>query len=283
MAENSAFRTGEFLRIAILFLWDKTCGASTREIMEAIAKSTRLSAEETRPVPGAAGFYQYEITTRSAMTALEKAGWLASDKNRWLLTEEGRLACKDFRHALDFYIESQRILENRRLYQPSIHLTIEYAREKAWEQIRWYLQNLTRHEFRTLVRDMLVAMGQSLDWMAPPTKTRGHVDMIAVVNPLGANQQRIMVQISHTSQAVTAEGLETLISATHKENMILCVSSGGFTEKAIEFASSQAPNKVVLMDLEKFVVLWIEHYDKLTPEARQRFPFEAIHFLSLPE
>jgi restriction system protein len=130
---------------------------------------------------------------------------------------------------------------------------------------------------------MLVAMGQSLDWMAPPTKTRGHVDMIAVVNPLGANQQRIMVQISHSSQAVTAEGLETLISATHKENMILCVSSGGFTEKAIEFASSQAPNKVVLMDLEKFVVLWIEHYDKLTPEARQRFPFEAIHFLSLPE
>jgi restriction system protein len=130
---------------------------------------------------------------------------------------------------------------------------------------------------------MLVAMGQSMDWMAPPTKTRGHVDMITVANSFGANQKRLLVQISHTGQAVTAEGLEALISTTHKENMVLCVSSGGFTEKAIEYASSLAPTKVVLMDLEKFVDLWIEHYDGLTPEARQRFPFEAIHFLSLTE
>jgi predicted Mrr-cat superfamily restriction endonuclease len=107
--------------------------------------------------------------------------------------------------------------------------------------------------------------------------------MIVVINPLEANQQRLLVHISHTGQAVTADGLEALISAIHKENMVLCISSGGFTEKAIEYASSLAPNKVVLMDLEKFVDQWIGNYDRLTPEARQRFPFEAIRFLSLPE
>ena len=283
MAENVAWRMGEFLRIAILFLWGKPSGASTREIMEAIAKSTRLTAEETSPVPSAAGFYHYEITTRSAMTALEKAGWLTRDKSRWLLTEEGQLACKDFRQASDFYIESQRIYENWRLNRPSIYLTIEYAREKAWDQIRWYLQNLTHYEFRTLVRDLLMAMGQTLEWVAPPGKKRGHVDMIAVPDPLRVDQQNLLVQIRHTGQVVTAEELESLISATNKENMVLCVSSGGFTGKAMELVSTQAPDKVVLMDLEKFVDLWIEYYDNLTSDARQRFPMEAIHFLSLAE
>jgi restriction system protein len=283
MAENPAWRMGEFLRIAILFLWDKPSGASTREIMEAIARSTRLTAEELTPVPGAAGFYHYETTTRSAMTALEKAGWLARDRNRWQLTEEGQLVCKDFRQASEFYIESQRILERARANRPSIYLTIEYAREKAWEQIRGYLQDLTHYEFRSLVRDLLMAMGQSLDWVAPPGKKRGHVDMIAVPDPLGLNQQHLMVQIRHAGQAVTAEELGSLASVTHKENRVLCISSAGFTEKAIEFVSSLEPNKIVLMDLEKFVDLWIEHYDQLTPDARQRFPIEAIHFLSLTE
>jgi restriction system protein len=283
MAENTAWRMGEFLRIALSFLWDKPGGASTREIMAAIANSTRLTAEETSPAPGAAGFSQYEIATRSAMTALEKAGWLVREKSRWLLTEEGQLACKDFRHALDFYIESQRILENWRLTRPSIHLTIEYARETARDQIRWYLQNLTHYEFRSLVRDLLMALGQSLDWVAPPGKKRGHVDMIAIPDPLGIGKQHLMVQIKHTGQVITAQGLEVLISATHQENMVLCISSGGFTEKAMEFASSLAPNKIVLMDLEKFIDLWIDNYDKLTPGARQRLPLEAVHFLSLAE
>jgi restriction system protein len=283
MAENVSWRMGEFLRIAILFLWGKPYGASTREIMEAIAKSTRLTSEETSPVPGAAGFYQYEITTRSAMTALEKAGWLTRDKSRWLLTEEGQLACRDFRQASDFYIESQRIYDNWRLNRPSIYLTLEYAREKAWDQIRQYLQNLTHYEFRFLVRDLLMAMGQTLDWVAPPGKKRGHVDMIAIPDPLGVDQQQLLVQIRHTGQVITAEDLEALVSATNKDHMVLCVSSGGFTEKAVEFASMLAPGRIVLMDLDKFVDLWVEYYEDLTPDARQHFPLEAIHFLSLVE
>jgi hypothetical protein len=225
MAEYVSWRMGEFLRIAILFLWGKPSGASTREIMEAIAKSTRLTAEETSPVPGATGFYQYEITTRSAMTALEKAGWLTLEKGRWLLTEEGQLVCKDFRQASDFYIESQRIYENWRSNRPSIYLTLEYAREKAWDQIQHYLQNLSHYEFRSLVRDLLVAMGQTLEWVAPPGKKRGIVDMIAVPDPLGVDRQRLMVLIRHTGQVVTAEELEPLISSTNQEHKLLYVST----------------------------------------------------------
>lgn len=283
MTENASWRMGEFLRIVISFLWDKPFGASTREIMAAIPKSTQLTVEEASPVPDAAGFSRYEMTTRSSMTALEKAGWLVRDGSQWTLTEEGRLVCKDFKHALDFYTESQRILENWRLSRPSISLTIEYARDQAWQQIRSYLQNLTHYEFRFLVRDLLIAMGQSLDWIAPPGKNRGHVDMVVVPDPLRAGQQRLMVQIRHTGRIVMADEVELLASEIHPDNMLLCISSSGFTGDAMQFASAQTPARVVLMDLERFVALWIEHYGKLTPHARQRFPMEAIHFLSLAE
>jgi restriction system protein len=283
MAEYIASRMGEFLRIAISFLWDKPAGASTREIMEVIAMSTLLTAEETAPVPGASGFYQYEISIRTAMTALEKAGWLARDGNRWHLTQEGQLACKDFSKAEEFYTESQRIMAHWQANRPAIHLTIEYAREKAWEQIRRYLQNLARHEFRTLVRDLLLAMGHYVDWIAPPGKKRGHIDMIVVPDPLSPNSQQLVVQISHAEQVIPARELEELVSDTHIDKTVLCVASGGFTQEAVEYACSLVPGRIILMDLEKFVDLWVKHYDQLTNEARQHFPIETIPFLSLSE
>jgi restriction system protein len=282
MSENTAQRMGEFLRVVISFLWDKPTGATTREIMDAIPRSTRLTAGETSPVQ-AAGFSQYEVTTRSAMTALEKAGWLVREKSRWLLTEAGRLVCKDFRQASDFYVESRRIYENWRLSRPSAQLALEYAREQAWQQIKSYLQALSHYEFRILVRDLLVGMGQSLEWMAPPDKNKGHVDMVAAADPFRVGAGRLLVQIRHTGQVVTTEEVELLVSEIHPDNLLLCISSAGFSRDAVDYASAQTPVRVVLMDLERFVSLWSELYDKLTPEARQRFPLEAVHFLSLEE
>jgi len=281
--ENTAQRMGELLRVVISFLWEKPMGATTREIMDAIPQSTRLTAGETSPAQGAGGFSQYEITTRSAMTALEKAGWLVREKSRWLLTETGRLVCKDFRQASDFYVESQRIYENWRLRRPSAQLALEYAREQAAEQIRMHLQSLSHFEFRLLAGDLLAAMGQVLEWVAPPDKNKGHVDMVVTSDPLRAGGQCLMVQIRHSGEVVTTEEVELLVSEIHPENMLLCISSAGFTRDAVDFASAQAPARVVLMDLEKFAALWIKHYDRLTPEARQRLPLEAVHFLSLPE
>lgn len=283
MSENTAQRMGEFLRVVISFLWDKPNGATTREIMDAIPKSTRLTAGETSPVAAAAGFSQYEVTTRSAMTALEKAGWLLREKNRWLLTEAGMLVCKDFRQASDFYVESQRIYENWRLSRPSAQLALEYAREEAWQQIRSHLQSLTHYEFRLLARDLLLGMGQSLEWMAPPDKNKGHVDMVVVADPLQVGGRRLLVQVRHTGQMMTTEEVEQLVAEIHPDNLLLCISSAGFTRDAVDFASAQTPTRVVLVDLERFVALWIGQYEKLTPEARRRFPLEAVHFLSLEE
>jgi restriction system protein len=60
----------------------------------------------------------------------------------------------------------------------------------------------------------------------------------------------------------------------------LYVSSGGFTSEARDEARTQERRKVTLLDLENFFDLWVEHYGKLTQEARQRFPLKPIHFLA---
>ncbi len=281
MVESNAWRIGEFLRIMVLFLWQKPEGATTGEIMDSIARSAHLSVEETIPAPGTSGFPRFEIETRAAMTALEKAGWLAREESRWLLTEEGQLACKDFRHAADFYLESQKILDNHREALPAYQLALEHAREDAWQQIQRYIQGLPRHEFRLLVRDMLLAMGYHLEWVAPPGKQRGLIDLVAIPDPLGVEQQHLMIHIHHSSLAVSAEDVQALMTATRPENIVLCLSSGGISEAARQFATPFSSNRIVLLDLTRFVDLWIEFHEKLPPCARQRFPLEAVYFLSL--
>jgi restriction system protein len=283
MAEYAAWRLGEFLRIVILYLWDKPGGASSGEIMAAITRSTNLTDEDTRPAPGSGGFASYEVATRGAMSALEKAGWLAHEDSVWSLTGEGLLACQDFRDASDFYRESQRILEQWRNQRTSLHLALEYGRDMAREQVRQFLLSLPRPEFRTLVADLLQALGYFVEWMAPSGKQRGTIDLVALPDPLGVKPGRLMVQIRHSDQVISADALETLRNATHPDNLVLCVSSGGFTAEARDYAAALTPGTLVLMDLEKFVAAWVEHFEQLTDAARQRFPLEAVYFLSLTE
>lgn len=282
MNANEASRTGEFLRILIACLWNKPAGASTRTLMDSIAAAARLTVEESSLVPGTAGICRYEVTTRQAMITLEKAGWLLHEDDCWLLTDAGRLVCKDFRDAADFYTESRRVVQDLGMVKPAARLTTEYARGMARQQINTYLQSLPRHEFRALVRDLLVSLGCTPYWVAPADKQRGRVDLVVLPDPLDAGVQ-ILVQIRNDGSALSAESLQMLAAETHPGNRLLCICAAGFSEQALQFASTQAPARLLLMDLERFSRLWIEQYPKLPAEARGRFPLEAIHFLSPAE
>jgi restriction system protein len=70
------------------------------------------------------------------------------------------------------------------------------------------------------------------------------------------------------------------MSVLGSDDIGLFVSSGGFTSDAREEARTQERRKVTLLDLETLFDLWVEHYEKLTQEARQRFPLKPIHFLA---
>jgi len=281
VVDLSARRMGEFLRIVLLYLWNKPDGATTREILAFIPNRIKLTEQEIEPFPNAPHFRFYEILVGSAMGAVMKAGWLVKENSTWFITEEGRLVCKDFGSAEAFYTESQRIFEEWRLQRSAAQVTVEEAEEKAWEQIRLYLQSLDRQEFRYLVKALLEAMDYHIIWMAPAEKTRGNIDMIACANPLGVGAPRLLVQLKHKTPPISAEGLASAISILGLSDVGLVVSSGGFTADAAELVRTHPTHGLSLMNLRKFHDMWLEYYEKIPFATRQHFPLKAVHFLSL--
>jgi restriction system protein len=60
----------------------------------------------------------------------------------------------------------------------------------------------------------------------------------------------------------------------------LFVCTGGFTRDAADEARTQEKRRVTLIDLDQLFELWVQHYEKLSDEARQRLPLKPIHFLA---
>jgi restriction system protein len=283
VAEITPQRIGGFLRIVFDLLWNKPEGLPAAEILAQIPKATPLTEYESGFFPSAPNSPRYEKIIRLATIPLVKAGWMVKNKGRWYITDEGRLACKQFAAAEQFYAEATRLY--REYYEwrggrPANSLVVEEAEEKAWEQIQKYLQEMKPFEFLTCVGDLLRAMNYHVAWIAPPGKDRGAIDMIVFTDSLGISVPRIVVQVKHRGQAATVEGLRAFVSILGPDDFGLYVSSGGFTGDAKEEARMQERHKVTLMDLESFFDLWVEHYDKLPQAARQRLPLRPIHFLS---
>lgn len=131
--------------------------------------------------------------------------------------------------------------------------------------------------------DLLAAMGYHVSWISPPGKDSG-VDIVAYTDPLGATTPRIKVQVKRRiDSSVNVEGLRAFLSVLGEDDLGLFVSAGGFTKDAHDEARMQERRKITLIDLEKFFDLWVEHYDRLTEEARTRFPLKPIFFLSPEE
>ena len=295
MADITRRRTGEFLRIIFKQLWEKPDGLPAKDILDTIPTSIKLTEYEIGSYPSTPNSPRYEKIVRFATIDLVKAGWLVKSKGRWYITEEGRKAYIKYSDPEDFYKEAVHLYQAWKRSRPKkeglvtdeqevqkISLSLEEAQEKAWEQIQHYLQTINPYEFQELVADLLRAMGYHVSWVAPPGKDRG-IDIIAYTDPLGANIPRIKVQVKHRESSTSTEGLRAFMSVLGTDDLGLFVSSGGFTSDANELARTQERRKVTLLDLEDIYSLWIEHYEKLSQEGRQRLPLKPIFFLAPSE
>jgi restriction system protein len=226
-----------------------------------------------------------------------KASCLVKSKGRWFITEEGKQAYNKITDPEEFYKEAVRLYHEWKKARPQevvldvnneedesskVAVTVEEAEELAWEQIQQFLQNMNPYEFQDLVADLLRAMDYHVAWIAPPGKDRG-IDIIAYTDPLGASVPRIKVQVKHRDQSTSVEGLRAFMSVLGTDDLGLFVASGGFTSDAKEEARTQERRKITLIDLENLFDLWVEHYPKLTQEARQRLPLKSIYFLAPTE
>lgn len=264
-----------------------------KEIISKIPEFTELSEYEKGSYPSdPPNKPRYDKIARFATLTLKKAGWFEKNKGRWNLTDEGKDAYKKYKDPEVFFREAKRLYQEWKKNEPieeediaddedveRISFTIEEAEENSWEQIQEFLYKISPYDFQDLVADLFTAMGYHVSWVAPPGKDQG-IDIIAYTDPLGAKPPRIKVQVKRREQSVSVADLRSFLAVLGSDELGVFVSSGGFTKDAEIEARTQERRKITLIDLETLFDLWLKHYDKLSQDAKQRFPLRPIYFLA---
>ncbi|MBK8421464.1 restriction endonuclease [Candidatus Villigracilis saccharophilus] len=280
MSNLTIKRVGELLRSVFEILWDKPDGLTAKEVLSLIPITNQLSEDELR-YSSKSNLPRYERIVRLATIPLVHAGWLLkTEKGRWYITEEGYQACRRFVNVQDFYKEAMRLYEARKQAVPESIMVMEIAQEAAWGQIESHLRQLHHTKLQTMLAELLRAMDYHPSWIAPPEKERGHIDLIAFVDPIGAKGQRIIGQIKHRGQAVTLEGIRSFLSTLGPNDYGVIFSIGGFTNEAMQALASGNFQKITSLNSGAFFDLWKQYYNQLNREAQDLLPLKIIYFLS---
>jgi restriction system protein len=300
MAEITRRRTGELLRELFKILASAPEGLQASVALAALADRVTLTPYESDSY--ASGGRRFDKIVRFATVDCVKAGWLVKEKGIWSITDEGRKAHTELIDPEAFYKRACKLYSEWRAAQPdvdhavestmadpnpltadnsakAVSITFEEAEEHAWAEISTYLRSMNPYDFQDLVADLLRAMGYHVSWVSPPGKDGG-LDVLAWPDALGTRLPRIKVQVKRQQQAVSVDGLRSFMALLGDDDVGLFVCTGGFTKDAETEARTQEKRRVTLISLDKLFDLWVEHYGKLSDQARRRLPLRPIQFLS---
>jgi len=224
-----------------------------------------------------------------------KAGFLLKKKGVWILTAEGdkvtKLSAEElYEKAHLAYLqwdiqnkktrksqESEEELNND--IEESNIVKIDQLESQALDGIIKRIREINAYEFQDLVAALLRGMGYFINGIAEPGKDGG-VDIVVYVDPLGAKPPRIKVQVKHKpDSAVPVDNIRSLIGVlSSDQNVGLFVTSGVFSSDAKKAASSSHIH-IRLIDINEFINLWIENYNKMTHEDQSLLPLHPIYFI----
>lgn len=134
-------------------------------------------------------------------------------------------------------------------------------------------------DLQKLVAALLRAMGYYVAWVSPPGPDKG-IDILAQNDPLGTSSPRIKIQVKRRADKINVDGLRAFMALLGEQDVGIFVSTGGFTSDAQMEARTKETRKLTLIDLEKLVDLWIEHYDKVSESDKRLLPLRPVHYLA---
>ena len=290
MAEVTIARTGQLLRQLLEIIMKHPDGMQAQDALFELRRNVVLTPYEQGTY--SSGGPRFEKIVRFATVDLVKAGWLIKDKGRWMVTEDGRNAYRDYKDPEQFYRTAQQLYRKWRkshldhpgkvdvpTEEKKAVVTFEEAEEQAWAEIEDYLRSIPPYDFQKLVAALLKAMGYHVSWIAPPGKDGG-VDIIAWNDPLGTRPPRIKVQVKREQNTVSVGTLRSFMALLGDDDVGIFVSTGGFTRDAEEEARTQQSRQVTLINLYRLYELWIEHLSRLDEESKDLFPLKPIYFLA---
>ncbi|KRR22214.1 hypothetical protein CQ14_36550 [Bradyrhizobium lablabi] len=266
-----------------------------RDIYAEIESKLPLDDFDKETMKGS-GLPRWRAALHFLSVAATKAGLLVKSDGRWRVTDEGQKFVSLPDYELKRLMRS-RYREWRWSHQkskidagianavdetppPDTSVLFEDAKEKARDEIDTYLDTLSGYEFQNLVAALLEGMGYATSTVSKPGSDGG-TDILAYTDPLGAQTPHIRVQVKHRDQTASREDVAALRGIIRGDREIgLFVSSGGFSREARREAGNGTVH-IELVDLDRFLELWLQHYSKIPEVKRSKLRLEPIHFLAV--
>lgn len=280
----------------------KSAGGSMNitDILNAIRKNVQFDEWEQGRYEKT-GYVRWESIFHFYSIDCTKAGFIQKNKGTWILTPEGDAALKlGPDKLLSTAIEKYRGWKlNQRSEEVavlidekgSVEETLEQSQkalidqfeEKAYAGLRDFVLSKNPYEFQTMVAALLAAMGYYISHVAQKGRDGG-IDVIAYNDPLGTKPPRIMVQVKHRPESkVPSDDIQKLIGAMPRNSDVgIFVTSGEFSSPAI-MQARQSGKHIELIDFDRFIDLWTQHYNKMDDEQKFMLPLHPIHFLGSTE
>lgn len=133
------------------------------------------------------------------------------------------------------------------------------------ELIKDRVSQLGWEDMERLVAGVLKAMGYCA--RVTPKGPDGGRDVIASPDALGLESPRIVAEVKHRKGAMGASAVRSFIGGLRAGDRGLYVSTGGFTKEA-RYEADRANVPVRPLDLDAFVLHYVEAYDKTNDETR---------------
>jgi restriction system protein len=277
-----------FIKFALGLLKNHPDGMRPRDIYAEIEAKQPLDDFDKEAMKGS-GLPRWRAALHFHSVAASKAGFLVKSDGRWRVTDEGQKVALMPDEKLKRLMRSRyhewrwgnpKIKPDLEIAStsdeaPSLETSVlfEDAKEKAREEIDTYLDTLGGYEFQDLVAALLEGMGYATNTVSKP-------DILAYIDPLGAQTPHIRVQVKHRNQAASREDVAALRGIIRGDREIgLFVSSGGFTKEARREAGNGAVH-IELVDLDRFLELWLQHYNKIPEAKRSKLRLGPVHFLA---
>ena len=296
---TSRKRAAVFIKAALQALDDAGGSLPWRDVLREVEKRVDLN-EHDRLVYEKTGYTRWQSVLHFYSIDCVKAGYIKKSGGRWYLTPEGKailpLAADEIiTHATRAYREWKAKQVESTGEEPALKdqgethkdpgvvgraLIFESAQSQATQEIQEYVNGLGAYEFQDLVAAMLRGMGYSTPFVAPKGPDGG-TDIIAYRDPLGIEKPHVRVQAKHRRNTkASREEIASLRGVIRQDREIgMFVSSAGFTPEATREARQGAVH-IELIDLERFLELWIAHYDRLSEEDKGRLRLRKVHFLA---
>ena len=221
----------------------------------------------------------------------QKAGFIVKKNGYWYITPEGekalkkspeevmnmaRTAYREWKKTREIEDESEEPTDETAENENAMNLDL--LESDAREGIRRYMVSKTPYEFQDMVAALLRAMGYHTPFIAPKGKDGG-IDIIAYVDPLGAQTPRIKVQVKHKPETtIGASDIRALLGVLRAGDIALFVTSGAFSQDA-KSTGTNSREFIRLIDGDEFIEMWQEYYDKMSDEDKKMLPLKRISFL----